>query len=220
MPKVNVYLPDDLAEQVRIRQVPLSAVCQAALRNYLDLQTADVDDIRIVIDAPAGSIPVIDETGRPILQFDVASGRPCWTLWYTAPGGGVEVRPLGADAGIVPVEEARAWLRRVRGEPLEKITVPVGPDGMTMAFMGRWLVEPDRDETRTRESGYDAGGYWGVALTQRGRFAVYAAHCNDQWPAWLHDFDTLDDARGEVPQDILALAGAGLGESREVWRDI
>jgi ATP-dependent Clp protease ATP-binding subunit ClpA len=31
MPKINVYLPDDLAEAVRISGVPVSAVCQRAL---------------------------------------------------------------------------------------------------------------------------------------------------------------------------------------------
>ncbi|HZT65687.1 MAG TPA: Clp protease N-terminal domain-containing protein [Acidimicrobiales bacterium] len=31
MPKINVYLPDDLAEAVRDAQIPVSAVCQAAL---------------------------------------------------------------------------------------------------------------------------------------------------------------------------------------------
>jgi ATP-dependent Clp protease ATP-binding subunit ClpA len=35
MPKVNVYLPDKLAESVRAADVPLSAVCQRALREAL-----------------------------------------------------------------------------------------------------------------------------------------------------------------------------------------
>ena len=35
MPKVNVYLPDKLAESVRAADVPLSAVCQRALRDAL-----------------------------------------------------------------------------------------------------------------------------------------------------------------------------------------
>jgi ATP-dependent Clp protease ATP-binding subunit ClpC len=32
MPKINVYLPDDLAEAVRDAQVPVSAICQTALQ--------------------------------------------------------------------------------------------------------------------------------------------------------------------------------------------
>ena len=31
MPKINVYLPDDLAAEVRASGVPVSAVCQQAL---------------------------------------------------------------------------------------------------------------------------------------------------------------------------------------------
>jgi post-segregation antitoxin (ccd killing protein) len=31
MPKINVYLPDDLAAAVRAADVPVSAVCQPAL---------------------------------------------------------------------------------------------------------------------------------------------------------------------------------------------
>ena len=32
MPKINVYLPDELASAVRDAQVPVSAVCQAAVQ--------------------------------------------------------------------------------------------------------------------------------------------------------------------------------------------
>jgi post-segregation antitoxin (ccd killing protein) len=32
MPTINVDLPDDLAEQVRKRDLPVSAICQRALR--------------------------------------------------------------------------------------------------------------------------------------------------------------------------------------------
>jgi ATP-dependent Clp protease ATP-binding subunit ClpC len=35
MPKINVYLPDDLAEQVRAAKLPVSAICQAALSDAL-----------------------------------------------------------------------------------------------------------------------------------------------------------------------------------------
>jgi ATP-dependent Clp protease ATP-binding subunit ClpA len=35
LPKVNVYLPDDLAESVRAASLPISAICQAALRDAL-----------------------------------------------------------------------------------------------------------------------------------------------------------------------------------------
>jgi hypothetical protein len=68
--------------------------------------------------------------------------------------------------------------------------------------------------------GYDAGAYCGVALTKRGRIAVYMAHCNEGWPAELRDFDSLDEAAKIVPEDILAEAAEAMGQERVVWRDI
>ncbi len=85
-------------------------------------------------------------------------------------------------------------------------------------FVGRWLVYPDRDETRTGErfssagGQYDAGAYWGVALTRRGKIAVYTAHCNDGFAPMLDVYDSFEKAEeaGE-PSDILAMAAAEMG---------
>jgi ATP-dependent Clp protease ATP-binding subunit ClpC len=45
MPKINVYLPDDLAESVREAQLPVSAICQAALeRAVRDVTSARSSD--------------------------------------------------------------------------------------------------------------------------------------------------------------------------------
>src|SRR6266508_1603538 len=40
MPKINVYLPDELARAVRDAQVPVSAVCQVALERAVREVTA------------------------------------------------------------------------------------------------------------------------------------------------------------------------------------
>ena len=98
------------------------------------------------------------------------------------------------------------------GKDMERIEVDVedahGAE-RTLAFTGRWLVAPDSDETRTGEDGFDSGYYWGVALTARGRIAVYAAHCNNGG-GHLDNYDDLDDALAAGhPADIIALA---LGE--------
>lgn len=104
----------------------------------------------------------------------------------------------------------------------EAIRVEIGEQPLTVGFDGRWLVEPENDETRTGEEGYDAGAYWGIALTKRGRYAVFTAHCNEQWPATLKDYDTLDAAAADgTPADIIALAKQELGEEHVIiWRDI
>jgi ATP-dependent Clp protease ATP-binding subunit ClpA len=50
MPKINVYLPEDLAAAVRDAQVPVSAVCQAALeravRDVVALRGGEADPVR------------------------------------------------------------------------------------------------------------------------------------------------------------------------------
>jgi ATP-dependent Clp protease ATP-binding subunit ClpA len=53
MPKINVYLPDDLAEAVKDAGVPVSAVCQRALEQAVRRVTA----IREIVAGPAHEVP-------------------------------------------------------------------------------------------------------------------------------------------------------------------
>src|SRR3954469_3215983 len=110
MPKINVYLPDHLADAVRLHQVSASPICQAALtREVIRLQNEE-------------------------------------------------------DTG------------------LQEIVVEIGEPAFETGFVGRWLVAPDADTTRSNEHGQDHDAYWGVAVTRRGRIAVYAAHRGHRWP--------------------------------------
>jgi hypothetical protein len=149
MPKINVYVPDDLAEAMRQRQISVSSICQAALR-------------------------------REVTRLEV--------------------------------EEAT---------DLKEIVVETGSPAFETGFVGRWLVEPDADRTRSHTHGQEHDAYWGVAVTRRGRIAVYAAHRDGLWPARLDDYDSLDDAASDdVPGDILARAATVLLADPVVWRDI
>ena len=60
MPKVNVYLPDELAAAVKETQIPVSAVCQAALERAV----RDVTAARNAEDAPPYELPGIGMYGR------------------------------------------------------------------------------------------------------------------------------------------------------------
>lgn len=60
MPKVNVYLPDELAAAVRETQIPVSAVCQAALERAV----RDVTAARNAEDAPPDVLPGVGMFGR------------------------------------------------------------------------------------------------------------------------------------------------------------
>jgi ATP-dependent Clp protease ATP-binding subunit ClpA len=51
MPKINVYLPDELAAAVRDAQVPVSAICQAALERAV----RDIGAARSTDEPPTGS---------------------------------------------------------------------------------------------------------------------------------------------------------------------
>jgi ATP-dependent Clp protease ATP-binding subunit ClpA len=50
MPKINVYLPDELAAAVRDAQLPVSAICQAALESAV----RDVESARSTHEPPTG----------------------------------------------------------------------------------------------------------------------------------------------------------------------
>jgi hypothetical protein len=81
------------------------------------------------------------------------------------------------------------------------------------AFVGRWLLWPDENETRTGEPGYDAGAYYGVALTRREKIAVYMRHVNDGFPPKLKIYDWFDDAEEDgIPGDILAIAASEISD--------
>ncbi|MGI8775302.1 MAG: type II toxin-antitoxin system CcdA family antitoxin [Actinomycetota bacterium] len=151
MPKVTVYLPDELAEEVRAAEsdINISAACQEALKAELERHK----------------------------------------------------RQRGLEDGMARIE----------------VELPADKEGSSWykgAFFGRWLVEPASDETRTTspKQGWDAGAYWGIAITGKGRFVAYTAHCNERFLPSLVPYDTLDEMDDDVPEDILILARASLGE--------
>lgn len=231
--RMNISVPDDLAEEVRRRDIAISAVCQHALREEVArLRTLEaVDDITVVIESDRDFLdPQTWKPGdgsKPILIYrrHPEHGQG-WTLMYELgehPGDNPDDHFIpGSKADVdAALRSAREWLR-LTGAPgeMEEITVEIGEPSLTVGFTGRWLVEPSRDETRTAEDGYDAGAYWGIAVTKRGRIAVCTAHCNERWPARLDDYDSLDQAAEHVPADVIARAAAELGEMRVIWRDI
>jgi hypothetical protein len=149
--RMNISVPDDLAEQVRARDLPISSICQDALRQALE--TAERNEKTM--------------------------------------------------------------------SNMQLISVETGEDyDITETFNGVWLVEPDSDETRTGEDNWDYGIYWGVARTQKGQIAVYTAHCNGRSPGHLDVYPSLEQAEGNVPEDILAQAADALGQKRVIHRDI
>src|SRR2546421_1778433 len=60
MPKINVYLPDELAAAVRDAQVPVSAICQAALERAV----RDVSALR-----GSDGVPAQEPAYGPFMRF-------------------------------------------------------------------------------------------------------------------------------------------------------
>jgi ATP-dependent Clp protease ATP-binding subunit ClpA len=77
MPKINVYLPDDLAEAVREADVPVSAVCQAAL----ELAVRRITTIRQLVaagldsDALAARLPRFTEKALTAFRLAATQAR-------------------------------------------------------------------------------------------------------------------------------------------------
>lgn len=86
MPKINVYLPDDLADEVRRYQLPVSAICQQALLERISKMKATTD-------AP-GFTTLTVETGDERRRTEKFTG-----YWVIEPGDDQRSSDPQADAG-------------------------------------------------------------------------------------------------------------------------
>jgi hypothetical protein len=141
-------------------------------------------------------------------------------LWERAQNYAAE---RNRSVSAVVTEALKTFLpAEIKAGDMSEIRVETGEEPtITRAFIGRWLVEPDADGTRTVVDGYDAGTYWGIALTRRGKIAVYSAHCNDRRAARLDVHDDLDEAENDgTPPDLISMAATALGQERVLKMDI
>jgi hypothetical protein len=132
----------------------------------------------------------------------------------------------GSLAGVVAAA-LRSYLpeQQRRSQNVETITVDVGhgslADLVPTSFEGRWLIPPD-DDNRSTEPDADAGACYGVAVTKRGKIALYCYHVNARWQPTLEVYDDLDQAvaEGDLPELMAAEAAKELGQYRPVVLDI
>lgn len=73
MPKINVYLPDELAESVKAAGVPVSAICQRALEQSVKRVTA----IRAAVlnDLESVELPHFTDRARTVIQIAINEAR-------------------------------------------------------------------------------------------------------------------------------------------------
>ncbi|WP_219518876.1 Clp protease N-terminal domain-containing protein, partial [Nonomuraea ceibae] len=80
MPKINVYLPDELAEAVKEAGVPVSAICQRALEQAVRRVTAIRASVPADLDPdrPSGALSHLTARTRTVLKLAAdlaAAGR-------------------------------------------------------------------------------------------------------------------------------------------------
>jgi ATP-dependent Clp protease ATP-binding subunit ClpA len=133
MPKINVYLPDELAEAVREAGVPVSAICQRALEQAVRRVTAirettlgDLDD-----DALAARLPRFTARARATLRLaadraaatgDAAVGTGHLLGGLVAEGGNLALHVLRA----LEIEPERVE-RELTRQPLAETAVTEAP---------------------------------------------------------------------------------------------
>ncbi len=133
MPKINVYLPDDLADAVREAGVPVSAVCQRALEQAVRRVTmiratalSDLDGADLTTRLPHATgrthtvLRLAAEQARDAGSAVVSTGHLLSGI--LAEGDNLALRVLGAME-IEPAEVAR-WLAAERDAE-----AGAGPDG-------------------------------------------------------------------------------------------
>lgn len=72
MPKINVYLPEDLAEAVRSANLPVSTICQRALASALQGATSVREGTGALVGSPGGPALAHAVTGRLQRAIDLA----------------------------------------------------------------------------------------------------------------------------------------------------
>lgn len=76
MPKINVYLPDDLADAVRDAGIPVSAICQRALEQAVRRVTAVRQTLLSALSDDELSAQLSSFTGRAVSALRLARDAP------------------------------------------------------------------------------------------------------------------------------------------------
>jgi post-segregation antitoxin (ccd killing protein) len=115
VPKVNVYLPDDLAEEVRAAKLSLSPVCQRAIRKELDevkIRRAATTDLAAVAERLNATIDGEDavsyqegrEDGIEWAREHATASELRWLVTKFEPGSGSDFQ---GDHSLIAFESAK-----------------------------------------------------------------------------------------------------------------
>ncbi len=132
MPKINVYLPDDLAEAVKAASIPVSSVCQRALEEALRTAGSVRESLRRPPSAEgSGVYSRLTDRARQVLLLAEAqarqrqhghTGTEHLLLGMLDEGGNLGLRVL-AHVGVDPAD-VRAEIEGVMATALDQVDPP------------------------------------------------------------------------------------------------
>ncbi|MEQ4301484.1 Clp protease N-terminal domain-containing protein [Plantactinospora sp. B6F1] len=162
MPKINVYLPDELAEAVRVAGIPVSAVCQRALEQAVRRVTAireaalgDLDDADL-----ATRLPNFTPRARAAVLLAVDRSRE---------DGSAAVGSGHLLAGIL-AEGTNLALHVLRAEEID-------PDRVFQGLAGRPATEPGGDPDDSLHFSGPAANALELAVTEATAFGHNYVGC-------------------------------------------
>lgn len=138
MPKINVYLPDDLADAVRDTGVPVSAVCQRALEQAVRRITAIRDTTLAELDADqlAARLPHLTARTRDVLLRARAQAQSADTSQVDTGHLLAAMLDEGDNLGLRVLQAVEAPPSQVAAALAAAVPEPGGPAGVTMRFSG------------------------------------------------------------------------------------
>ncbi|MFI7446343.1 Clp protease N-terminal domain-containing protein [Nonomuraea sp. NPDC049714] len=138
MPKINVYLPDELAEAVKEAGVPVSAVCQRALEQAVRRVTAIRETVLTDLDleVPTGALVHLTDRTRTVLKL--AADR-AGADGAAAVGTGHLLAGMLDEGGNLALHVLRAMdieLDQVRRDLAQRTPAAPGEAGQARRFSG------------------------------------------------------------------------------------
>jgi ATP-dependent Clp protease ATP-binding subunit ClpC len=157
MPKINVYLPDELAEAVRDAQLPVSAICQAALEKAV----RDIGAARSTDEPPEAGHP----RGRLFRHFTDRARNAVSAAQREAKEHGhcyigtehllLGVLDEGANVGIKVLESLEVEVPDVRAELVASLLPPGKPPGEKVPFTPLAKAVLERAATESLSLGHN-----------------------------------------------------------------
>ncbi|MEU8267023.1 Clp protease N-terminal domain-containing protein [Sphaerisporangium sp. NPDC049002] len=159
MPKINVYLPDELAEAVKEAGVPVSAVCQRALEQAVRRVTAIRETVLgdLDLDDPTERLAHFTGRARTVLKLGVEQARA-----DGAPSVGTEhlLGGMLAEGGNLALHVLRAV--EIEPENLSRTLDRRSPTSTSTSVPASTSASGD-DGDDAGDSGYDGHGDEGTA---------------------------------------------------------